>query len=525
MLDRAVKRLSTKKLAALYLVLLAIGFDLQMSSASAGPFDCYTLLAKNQAQIIDFAIEDSVPVNWQPFIIAAAKTWNDIGAAIRFNPTPNPNSLNRIALQSFGSLGAYAISNAPDRPCLKDGQVLGLCIVFNKDYNWSVESRRPRKLVMPDVQGIATHEFGHWLGLDDISALRVYCRSVMKPVVIPSNTYNHRFLTKSDIEFVRQVYNNSPIANAGPDQTVLVNSTVQLDGRASSDPDGDVLRFSWTILSNQNTAGCAFTSSRTISRPTVRPSRVGSCTIQLIVNDSRLNSAPSRMVITARTDITPPVLINNFQTSDNEDGRSTLTWRNPSDNDLAEVMVRRKLGSYPANHNDGEALSTAVKATCNGGTGLSHAKNANNSCVDTGLTNGATYYYAVFSRDLAGNWNDQVSIGQNADTGTPQQIDTTPPTLITDFNASDYENSQSTLSWTNPSDSDLAEVIVQRKTDSYPADHTDGITVYSNTNPTPGGRLPPLILDLPTGRLITTLYLVGTQLEIGITLWIVKHLM
>jgi hypothetical protein len=39
--------------------------------------------------------------------------------------------------------------------------------------------------------------------------------------------------------------NRPPAANAGPDQTVAPNATVVLDGRASSDPDGDPLTFSW----------------------------------------------------------------------------------------------------------------------------------------------------------------------------------------------------------------------------------------------------------------------------------------
>ena len=39
--------------------------------------------------------------------------------------------------------------------------------------------------------------------------------------------------------------NNAPIANAGNDQSVTGGDTVNLNGSASSDPDGDTLTFLW----------------------------------------------------------------------------------------------------------------------------------------------------------------------------------------------------------------------------------------------------------------------------------------
>jgi hypothetical protein len=43
--------------------------------------------------------------------------------------------------------------------------------------------------------------------------------------------------------------NRPPVANAGPDQTVPLGAVVTLNGGASTDPDGDALRFRWSFIS------------------------------------------------------------------------------------------------------------------------------------------------------------------------------------------------------------------------------------------------------------------------------------
>ena len=94
--------------------------------------------------------------------------------------------------------------------------------------------------------------------------------------------------------------NSRPVANAGPDQTVLVGDTVTLDGSGSQDADGDPLTFFWSFTSRP--AG----STVTLSDPgAVKPTFVidlpGTYVSQLIVNDGKIDSLPDTVVITTRT--------------------------------------------------------------------------------------------------------------------------------------------------------------------------------------------------------------------------------
>ena len=68
---------------------------------------------------------------------------------------------------------------------------------------------------------------------------------------------NQPFFTTGDED---DICNNLPIADAGPDQTVMIGAQVTLDGSNSSDPDGDPLIFSWA-----QTAGPAVTLSSVLT--------------------------------------------------------------------------------------------------------------------------------------------------------------------------------------------------------------------------------------------------------------------
>ncbi len=90
--------------------------------------------------------------------------------------------------------------------------------------------------------------------------------------------------------------NRPPIANAGPDQTALVTGQVTLDGSASSDPDGDLLRFGWSFTSVPP-GSMAFLSDPTAVMPAFDVDVPGTYVIELIVNDGAVASPPDTVVV------------------------------------------------------------------------------------------------------------------------------------------------------------------------------------------------------------------------------------
>ncbi len=81
-----------------------------------------------------------------------------------------------------------------------------------------------------------------------------------------------------------------PDADAGPDQDGVVGFEVALDGSGSSDPDTDLLTFSWSFVAVP--AGSAATLTTNGSDATFVPDLAGTYSVQLIVDDGTVGSAP-----------------------------------------------------------------------------------------------------------------------------------------------------------------------------------------------------------------------------------------
>jgi len=125
------------------------------------------------------------------------------------------------------------------------------------------------------------------------------------PVVVGTYSFDltvdDGFGGNSTDRVVVTVVNTTPVANAGQDQVIPKNTTVTLDGSASSDPDLDPLTFSWI-----QQAGPAVTlSDPTSAMPTFTPTVTGMYVFDLTVDDGSGGSDTDQVVVTATN--SPPV--------------------------------------------------------------------------------------------------------------------------------------------------------------------------------------------------------------------------
>lgn len=100
--------------------------------------------------------------------------------------------------------------------------------------------------------------------------------------------------------------NSAPVANAGNDQNVVINTLVTLDGSASSDANNDAITYQWSFLSVP-AGNTATLSNFTSSAPSFTPNVEGTYTVQLLVNDGQESSVADTVNITVTVANAAPV--------------------------------------------------------------------------------------------------------------------------------------------------------------------------------------------------------------------------
>jgi PKD domain len=100
--------------------------------------------------------------------------------------------------------------------------------------------------------------------------------------------------------------NAAPTVRPGGNQNVVAGATVQLDGTASTDPDGNPLTYRWTLLAKPAGSSAALTATNA-ARPSFVADLIGTYTAALVVNDGALDSTTGLVTVTAGLGNVAPV--------------------------------------------------------------------------------------------------------------------------------------------------------------------------------------------------------------------------
>ncbi|MFA5854428.1 MAG: fibronectin type III domain-containing protein [Patescibacteria group bacterium] len=173
--------------------------------------------------------------------------------------------------------------------------------------------------------------------------------------------------------------------------------------------------------------------------------------------DAMANGATSTdQTFTTLADSTPPANVSNLVVTPG-DTQNSLSWSIPADIDYAGVRIQRSTTAHPTGPGIGTNVYDGPATTM----------------VNSGLTNGTTYYYTAFAYDNSGNFATG-ALGS----GTP--FDVTPPGPVSNFTVT-AGDAQNALAWTNPVTPDFNQVRIQRSTTGFPATPGNGATVYTGS--------------------------------------------
>ncbi|MGI9335711.1 MAG: PKD domain-containing protein, partial [Gammaproteobacteria bacterium] len=207
---------------------------------------------------------------------------------------------------------------------------------------------------------------------------------------VTANVADSADATASDsIEVVVQaVPNTPPIANAGADQTVFDGDLVTLDGSASSDANGDVLTFDWTIVGSPAGSLTTLDDANAVM-PQLVPDVIGEYVVELIVSDGEDSSGADTVTIVA-------------------DQRNIAPVANAGSDRTAVVGDIVTLDGSASNDANGDALFFAWSLMAPAGSAAS--------------LDDASAVRPAFEPDLVGEYVLELTVSDGEDTSAPDSV-------------------------------------------------------------------------------------------------------
>ena len=264
-------------------------------------------------------------------------------------------------------------------------------------------------------------------------------------------------LESSDsVDITAETANSVPIANAGPDQNVVTNSLVLLDGSASSDADNDGLTYSWEITSKPEGSTAALDDNSS-PNPSFTADFDGEYLIDLIVNDGIASSESDTVVITAATINSAPVA-------------------NAGPDQTVETGATVTLDGSASSDSDGDALTYAWSFTSVPDGSTSSLADAT-SVTSTFVTDiDGTYVVGLIVNDgEVDSERDSVSISSTttnspptADAGSDQSVTTGDTVSLDGSLSSDPDGDSLTYAWVFTSIPEGSEVSLSDATSAAP---------------------------------------------------------
>ena len=255
------------------------------NSPSGAPLSYqWTLTAKPAGSTASLNTPNSVRATFTPDV-AGAYTATLVVRANGMDSPPDAISITAVTGNVAPVANAGPDRDAgPSRPIILDGTASHDPNNATVTYNWRIVEQPPGS---------------HPTLTNATSATPTFTGDIQGRYVLALTCSDGSMTSVDQVVIIVATGNLPPVANAGADHTVTTGQQVMLNGTGSSDPNGDLLTYSWCLKGRPEGSSATLSGANT-ARPTFTPDIAGSYVFCLTVSDGNAASASDSVVVEAR---------------------------------------------------------------------------------------------------------------------------------------------------------------------------------------------------------------------------------